>query len=46
VFAVREAFCYHWRNEWQHTNHPEDDPVLVGSIDPSVTLQDSNLVSP
>lgn len=42
VYAVREAFCYHWRNEWRHTNHPDDDKVLVGQIDPFVTLVPAN----
>lgn len=38
IYAVREAFCYHWRNEWQHTNHPDDDPVLIGKMQQAVTL--------
>lgn len=40
VYCVREAFCYHWRNEWQHTNHPDDDRVLVGEMKRQVVLQD------
>lgn len=39
IYAVREAFAYHWRHEWQHTNHPEDDPVLLGELEPAVTVE-------
>ena len=40
VYAVRESFCYHWRSEWQNTNHPDDSPLLIGELIPSVTLVD------
>lgn len=43
IVAVREAFAYHWRNEWQHTNHPDDDPVLVGQVIPGVYLVESQV---
>jgi hypothetical protein len=30
ILAAREAFCYHWRNEWMSTNHVGDQsPVHV-----------------
>lgn len=40
VYAVREAFAYHWRHEWAHTNHPDDAPLLIGQVSAAVTLQE------
>jgi hypothetical protein len=38
ITACRDAFAYHWRHEWRHTNDRRDDKLLVGSITPAVTL--------
>ena len=45
VYAVRESFCYHWRAEWRHTNHPEDASPLIGVIGPAVTLHDAEVTA-
>jgi len=45
IVAVREAFCYHWRTEWQHTNNPEDEVPFVGSVVPSVILEGERVAS-
>ncbi len=44
ISAVREAFCYHWRHSWEHTNDPRDDRVLIGEMTQQVTIQEPVLV--
>jgi len=36
IYAIRDAFAYHWRHEQAHTNDPRDDRVLVGEVEPGI----------
>lgn len=39
IMAVRDAFAYHWRNEWRTVNHPDDAGLLVGEQTAEVRLE-------
>lgn len=38
ILCHRDAFVYHWRHEWRHTNDSRDDRLIVGKVEPTITV--------